>query len=100
MIFGRSFDIDDLICNFIGIVIGSFVGFAIRNIEGKNRTTEDLPIKGHLPKTTEKQQEKSTMKKWIKILIIVLAVVLVLAFVFLWIHGFEISKFIPKRGYA
>lgn len=100
MIFGRSFDFDDLICNFIGIVIGSFVGFAIRNIEGKNRTTEDLPIKGHLPKTTEKQQEKSTMKKWIKILIIVLAVVLVLAFVFLCIHGFEISKFIPKRGYA
>ena len=40
------------------------------------------------------------MKKWTKILIIVLAVILVLAFVFLWIHGFEITKFIPRRGYA
>lgn len=31
MIFGRSFDIDDLICNFIGIVVGFFIGFAIKN---------------------------------------------------------------------
>ncbi len=30
MIFGRSFDVDDLICNFIGIVAGFFIGFAIK----------------------------------------------------------------------
>ena len=30
MIFGRSFDVDDLICNFIGIVEGFFIGFAIK----------------------------------------------------------------------
>lgn len=33
MIFSRSFDIDDLICNFIGIVIGFFVGNVIKNIK-------------------------------------------------------------------
>lgn len=30
MIFGRSFDVDDLICNFIGIVIGFFIGVTIK----------------------------------------------------------------------
>ena len=30
LIFGRSFDVDDLICNFIGIVVGFFVGITIR----------------------------------------------------------------------
>lgn len=33
MIFGRSFDIDDLICNFIGIVVGFFIGFAVENVK-------------------------------------------------------------------
>lgn len=36
MIFGRSFDIDDLICNFIGIVTGFFVSLAIMNIKERN----------------------------------------------------------------
>ncbi len=40
------------------------------------------------------------MKKWIKILIIVLVVIAALAFVFLWINGFEVTNFIPRRGYA
>ena len=30
IIFGRSFDIDDLICNFIGIIVGSFISFIIK----------------------------------------------------------------------
>ena len=30
MIFGRSFDVDDLICNYIGIVIGFFIGITIK----------------------------------------------------------------------
>lgn len=33
MVFGRSFDVDDLICNFIGIVVGFFIGFAVRNVK-------------------------------------------------------------------
>ncbi|MBP3729459.1 MAG: VanZ family protein [Lachnospiraceae bacterium] len=37
MIFGRSFDVDDLICNFIGIVAGFFIGFAIKNIKQQRR---------------------------------------------------------------
>lgn len=101
MFFGRSFDVDDLICNFIGIVIGFFAGFAIRNIKKKDETTEmTLPQNDHSLQTTEKQQEKNTMKKRIMILIIVLAVIIVLGFVFLWIHGFELTNFIPRRGYA
>ena len=32
LLFGRSFDVDDLICNFIGIVIGAAVAFAIRKV--------------------------------------------------------------------
>lgn len=36
MVFGRSFDIDDLICNFIGIAVGFFIGFAIKNTKQKN----------------------------------------------------------------
>ena len=39
MVFGRSFDIDDLICNFIGIVVGFFIGFAIKNIKQKSKST-------------------------------------------------------------
>ena len=35
MVFGRSFDIDDLICNFIGIAVGFFIGFAIKNTKQK-----------------------------------------------------------------
>lgn len=31
MVFGRSFDIDDLICNFIGIVVGFFIAYAIKD---------------------------------------------------------------------
>ena len=30
-IFGRSFDVDDLICNFIGIVLGFFIGLTVKN---------------------------------------------------------------------
>ena len=39
-------------------------------------------------------------KKRVKVLIIILAAVLGFIFVFLWIHGFQITKFIPRRGYA
>lgn len=39
MVFGRSFDVDDLICNFIGIVAGFFIGFAIKNIKQKSKST-------------------------------------------------------------
>lgn len=40
------------------------------------------------------------MKKGLKIFLIILAVVVVLAFIYLWINGFEISRFIPRKGYA
>lgn len=100
MIFGRSFDVDDLICNFIGIVSGFFVCVAIRSIKWKNKTIKDLPTSWSSPKTAEKQQEKTKMKKWIKVLIIVLVVLFIFAVVFLWIHGFQITKFLPRRGYA
>ena len=33
MVFGRSLDVDDLICNFIGIVIGFFVGITIKQYQ-------------------------------------------------------------------
>ena len=29
LFFGRSFDVDDLICNFIGIIIGAMVAYLI-----------------------------------------------------------------------
>ena len=32
LVLGRSFDIDDLICNFIGITVGFFVAFALKSI--------------------------------------------------------------------
>lgn len=32
LFFGRSFDIDDLICNFLGIVIGFFIAYGIAKI--------------------------------------------------------------------
>lgn len=38
IVFGRSFDVDDLICNFIGIVVGFFIGFAARNVKQKSVT--------------------------------------------------------------
>ena len=31
MVFGRSFDIDDLICNFIGIVVGFFIAYVTKD---------------------------------------------------------------------
>lgn len=40
------------------------------------------------------------MSKRMKIIFAVIAVLAVLAFIFLWINGFEITKFIPRRGYA
>jgi glycopeptide antibiotics resistance protein len=33
MIFGRSFDVDDLICNFIGIVTGFFISYSVRGFK-------------------------------------------------------------------
>ena len=60
IIFGRSLDVDDLICNFIGIVAGFFIGLAIRNIKGKNKTINDMPTTRSLPKVVEKQKEKSS----------------------------------------
>ena len=41
MILGRCFDVDDLICNFIGIVLGFFIAYIIRNNKGKRRTNFD-----------------------------------------------------------
>ena len=32
LVLGRSFDIDDLICNFIGIVVGYFVALALKSM--------------------------------------------------------------------
>ena len=66
MIFGRSLDVDDLICNFIGIAAGFFIGLAIRNIKGKNKTTEEQPTVSSSSKTAKKQRERSTMKNWLK----------------------------------
>ncbi len=37
LILGRSFDIDDLICNFIGIVVGYFVALTLKGIGKKYR---------------------------------------------------------------
>lgn len=34
--FGRSFDVDDLICNFIGIVLGFYINFALRKDKKQN----------------------------------------------------------------
>lgn len=31
-ILGRSFDIDDLICNFLGIIIGFFIAYGIKKV--------------------------------------------------------------------
>lgn len=60
IIFGRSLDVDDLICNFIGIVAGFFIGLAIRNIKGKNKTINEMPTTRSLPKVVEKKKEKSS----------------------------------------
>lgn len=40
------------------------------------------------------------MRKRLKIVLLILTLLAVLAFIFLWMHGFEITKFIPRRGYA
>lgn len=40
-IFGRSFDIDDLICNFIGITAGFFASLAIKNAKRGNDRREE-----------------------------------------------------------
>lgn len=32
LVFGRSFDVDDLICNFIGILAGAALAFAVLKI--------------------------------------------------------------------
>ena len=40
------------------------------------------------------------MSRRMKIILVIVAIVAVIAFVFLWINGFEITKFIPRRGYA
>lgn len=93
MVFGRSFDVDDLICNFIGIVIGFFIAYMLKT---HRFCSQRLKQKNAL----RNNRKENIMKKWIKILIIVLAVVLVLVIVFLWIHRFEITRFIPRRGYA
>jgi glycopeptide antibiotics resistance protein len=36
LVLGRSFDIDDLICNFVGIVIGFLIAYLIGNQLNKN----------------------------------------------------------------
>ena len=38
LIVGRSFDIDDLICNFLGIAIGFLIAFGIKKVCGVKRT--------------------------------------------------------------
>lgn len=40
------------------------------------------------------------MKKGLKMGLIVFAVLTGAAFVLLWINGFELTKFFPRRGYA
>ena len=97
---GRSLDVDDLICNFIGIAAGFFIGLAIRNIKGKNKTTEEQPTVSSSSKTAEKQREKTQMKKWIKVLIIVHFLISLNFFVYLcscvsmdtWISDNKISS--------
>ena len=37
LFFGRSFDVDDLICNFIGIIIGALIAYAILKAKSKDR---------------------------------------------------------------
>lgn len=37
LFFGRRFDVDDLICNFIGIIIGAFIAYAILKAKSKDR---------------------------------------------------------------
>lgn len=39
LIVGRSFDIDDLICNFLGIAIGFLIAFGIKKVCGVKRQT-------------------------------------------------------------
>ena len=40
------------------------------------------------------------MSKPMKILLVIVVIIALIAFIFLWINGFEITKFIPRRGYA
>ena len=39
--YGRSFDVDDLICNFIGIVLGFFLARVLCSRKRKHKTTEN-----------------------------------------------------------
>ena len=39
IVFGRSFDIDDLICNFFGIVVGFFIAYVIKGRKNEKSTT-------------------------------------------------------------
>lgn len=39
LVLGRSFDVDDLICNFVGIIAGYFSAFALKSI--KNRAKKE-----------------------------------------------------------
>ena len=38
LVFGRSFDVDDLICNFIGIAIGAAIGLAVLKAASRKKT--------------------------------------------------------------
>lgn len=40
------------------------------------------------------------MNKNTKIFLIVLIVLVIVLLVFLWINGFEITRFLPRRGHA
>jgi len=37
LFFGRSFDVDDLICNFVGMMIGAMIAYAVLNAKAANR---------------------------------------------------------------
>ena len=43
---------------------------------------------------------ENIMKKSIVLIIVLAVIIITLTFVFLWIHGFEITKFIPRCGNA
>lgn len=42
LVLGRSFDVDDLICNFVGIMGGYFVAFALKSIRKPDQKGENL----------------------------------------------------------
>lgn len=43
LFFGRSFDVDDLICNFIGIIIGTMIVYVILKAKSNNVLKTDKP---------------------------------------------------------